>query len=208
MPLATGDAGVADAAPPRSPITRERGDGDIDASPLPERPTAAATPAKRSDAALERDIVTRLQRDPVTAPAAIGVDVAAGLATLTGQVATPAQAMAAEDIAAGVEGVGQVYNRIRLAERGPRSAPAPASPSDAALRDEITRRLAIDSPMTSPDLAIEVDDGVVTLYGTMGSWMEQQRAVAVAYDAGARHVINHLRLVPLQIDPGFPEVEL
>lgn len=177
-------------------------------SPAPDstpddEPEAYAEPPPPSDAALERDIRTRLVRDPLTTGKGIEVDVAATIVTLTGRVDNLGVAQAAEEIAAGVPGVGFVYNSLRLGPPPPeRAPPAPGEASDDVIENRIQARLGLDPRDPTPDaLDVEVEDGVATITGTVRSPVLQAFFISEAYEAGAVRVVDQMRLVPLTIDP-------
>ena len=44
------------------------------------------------------------------------------------------------------------------------------------------------------DITVHVNSGVVTLNGTVDSWFERNLANQSAWEGGARHVINKLRV--------------
>jgi osmotically-inducible protein OsmY len=46
----------------------------------------------------------------------------------------------------------------------------------------------------SEEVSVTVDDGVVTLTGTVDTWSERQSAEENAYEGGAKDVMNDLRV--------------
>ena len=65
---------------------------------------------------------------------------------------------------------------------------------DASLESEIYNRLQNDSSVRFSALAVEVTNGVATVYGTVGSPSDRARALAVVKSTeGVKEVIDHLR---------------
>ncbi len=58
--------------------------------------------------------------------------------------------------------------------------------------------------MDSDDVAVAVDDGVVTLSGTVSSWSEFQDAEKNAFQGGAKDVVNNLAVDYRQYGPYGP----
>ena len=54
------------------------------------------------------------------------------------------------------------------------------------------RRLYWSPFLDADQITMTVDDGVVTLRGTVDSWQERKTAGRQVYQAGARRVINEL----------------
>ena len=77
---------------------------------------------KRSDARVQDDVSDQLEQDHFVDASDIDVTVHEGLVTLAGTVASRQQKRRAEDCAAGVRGVQDVSNQLRL--RRPDQAPA------------------------------------------------------------------------------------
>jgi osmotically-inducible protein OsmY len=72
---------------------------------------------------------------------------------------------------------------------------ASASVHAAALTTKIKAKMALDDAVTSSNINVDTDGGVVTLTGTVASKDEQKRAVRIATEtAGVNKVVNHLRV--------------
>ncbi len=155
------------------------------------------------DSVLTRKVREALDKDPLTANAPIEVDVTATVATLTGNVPSLAASDAAEEIAAKIDGVSKVDNSLELGPppelfTHPRRS---AYPSDEDLRATLDSELGVSPLAIEPKLQIDVTGGVVTLSGTVSTRLAQRTAIVEAYHAGARRVIDHMRLVPLEVSP-------
>jgi osmotically-inducible protein OsmY len=102
----------------------------------------------------------------------IDVKTSEGIATLTGTVDNILAKQRAGRLAETVKGVRSVINRIKVQPDEDRS--------DAAIRNDVIAALAYDPAADSYELDVSVEDGVVTLEGTVQSWQEKQLAMTVA----------------------------
>jgi osmotically-inducible protein OsmY len=67
--------------------------------------------------------------------------------------------------------------------------------SDASLQQRVIRELAWDTRIDATDVGVEVDDGVVTLTGTVGSWAKKLAAQDAAHRvAGVHDVANDIQV--------------
>ena len=73
--------------------------------------------ATAGDAAITAKVKAALLKDPQVAGLKINVDTRAGVVTLNGKVASPAEAQKAVIVASGVEHVTDVVNRLEVAAR-------------------------------------------------------------------------------------------
>lgn len=161
-----------------------------------DAPPAPESPAQPSDSDIERSISAALLGDARTASAVhqIDVDVAAGIAVLSGTAQSQEQADVAELLVSKVPGVTRVENYIVI-ETPPGKRLTSPPPSDADILATVRQALGADTT-----IEIAVDDGVVTLGGIANS-EEVRSAAAIARAAGAREVVDQTRLVPLEITP-------
>lgn len=103
--------------------------------------------------------------DPVTEKAEIAVAVDSGEVGLAGSVSSLAEKRIAEEIVADVWGVTNVVNQLVVTLDKPRS--------DAELQPEIQRLIDNAIPLGSSQVEVTVDDGKVTLTGSINSrWQE------------------------------------
>lgn len=135
-----------------------------------------------------------------------------GIVTLTGVVANEQERQQALQIARTVDGVKQVVDRLRVggiqeggAEPGAGRQPGGQRPgaaeleqlteSDAALLTQVKTKLALDAEVSALNIDVDVDEGVVTLSGTVDSEASRQRAIALAREVeGVRDVRDNLRV--------------
>ena len=134
----------------------------------------------RDDEAIRRDINDALLYDPATESYEVDADVDRGMVTLTGAVDSWHEKQLSERVAAGVRGVQGVINRIDIEYDAERL--------DSEIRAEITQRMKFDTLVGHDDLAVSIDDGKVTLEGTVASLAEKQRAISNAWTAGVDDV--------------------
>ncbi len=141
-----------------------------------------ATPSSRPDDAIRDDVTGRLLDDPVTDAFEIDVSVQEGDVTLSGTVDSWQEKQFAAKIAKSVMGVREVENDLMFMQDIDRP--------DLEIVTEIERQLEIDAYIDDGLIEIDVDDGVVTLDGVVGSLAEKTRAFRKSWVAGVREVHN------------------
>jgi len=164
---------------------------------------------KQVHAALEREHRINLHRHPVK------IESADGTVTLEGEVADVAAKRLALQLAASVQGVSNVVDRLRVAPGERRGDGAVRDSAARLLLDqpelrgcslnvrtnekiEVLRRVT-DDP--AGDIQISVTDGVVVLEGTVISQSHRRFAGALAWwIPGRRDVINALEVRPAYED--------
>src|SRR5258705_1322939 len=80
----------------------------------------------------------------------------------------------------------------------------PPARSDSAIREDVALELKYDPKITSPDIAVAVKDGVVTLSGYASSYWEKDAAEKAAKRVyGVRAVANDIqvKLASTRTDP-------
>jgi len=95
-----------------------------------------------------------------------------GIVTLTGTVSNVLAKDRATRIAETVRGVRSVVNRVDVMPPTPRT--------DATIRSDVARALLEDPAADAYEISVMVDNGHVTLTGTVDSWAEKQIAANVA----------------------------
>lgn len=134
----------------------------------------------RSDATIERDVVTALTTDPATDSWEIFTAVTGGRVTLSGTVESNAERRLAERVAKSVAGVRSVDNRLRTSSDGTRT--------DAEIASDIRALLDWDVRLDTRLLTVDVAAGEVTLGGAVASDFERDLATAIAWVAGVSAV--------------------
>ncbi len=127
---------------------------------------AQATGAERA-----RAVEAALAADPTLADADIHVDPSGAAVVLRGEVPTALDRARALEIARAVPGVGSVVDRLTVVT---------AERTDDEIRTDLIAAFERDPAIARYRLGIVVDQGRVTLSGTVASAREKQRAVALA----------------------------
>jgi osmotically-inducible protein OsmY len=138
----------------------------------------------RSAEALEHDVRAALAFDPVIDGHEIGVAVEDGVVTLTGNVGSVREAVAAERAVKRVEGVRSIANGLHVRVRNERT--------DTDIAREALHRLRNNVAVPLTVQAI-VRDGHIRLEGAV-SWEHQRAAAenAVRYLSGVKGVTNEI----------------
>lgn len=146
------------------------------------------------DTALEEDPRLRAGRQVQTPHPRIRVR--DGVVTLSGEVDSPLARDAAVEDASLIRGVIGVNDRLQV-----EGAPVPArigpdrSARDDAMEARIYSMLNADPEIGANDtFEVNVDQGVADLGGIVESWRIHRRFTHDAFLAGAREVVNHLRV--------------
>ncbi|MEP7005748.1 MAG: BON domain-containing protein [Sphingomonas bacterium] len=147
----------------------------------------------KTDSQLQRDVIAELEWDPIVHHTDIGVGVVAGVVTLSGFVHSFAEKMAAEAAARRVAGVRALAEELKVRH------PSDAKTADSEIARRILDLLAWDALVPSDRITIKVEQGWVTLAGTV-DWFYQKDAARHA--AGKIHgVIGISNLVALRQVP-------
>jgi osmotically-inducible protein OsmY len=172
------------------------------------------SPWERSAEGLERDVRQALERDPYLEPREIAVSARHGEVSLAGTVDSMFERERATEVASEVLGVEAVDNNLGVDDVAPLiynpyvDEPAleddawypGAAPytirSDARIEKNVRDQLRWSPFVDIGDLSLSVDDGVVTLTGTVDSWSERAAATENAFEGGAVRVENELEVGP------------
>jgi osmotically-inducible protein OsmY len=145
------------------------------------------TPPVRLESQIRGDVLTALAVDPVTEPYEIDVSVNQAVVTLSGEVDSPTEKEAAEEVAQRVKGVAGVRNALTFDFTDDRT--------DADIKADIKRRFRTDASIASGGIDVEVNDGKVTLAGSVLSAVEKDEALAEAWRVpGVESVANQLEV--------------
>ncbi len=151
---------------------------------------AAKAPAAEDDLSDPRmaDAVERVfRRDPAINANRIDVAVHEGVVELTGAVGNMLAKDRATHVAQAVRGVRSVSNRLDVQ--------TPLVRTDHAIRGDVIMSLVRDRVSESFDIAVTVDDGVVTLSGNVQSWQESRFAERAAKEVkGVSEVENRITI--------------
>jgi osmotically-inducible protein OsmY len=144
---------------------------------------------QRTDTDVAQDIVDALALNIMVPPGRVKVAVEDGWVTLTGEVDWQFQRVEAESVVRSISGVTGVTNLIRVKRRT-------ASPAD--IKKEIENALIRTAQVDAKQIQVHVEDGHVTLSGTVRSWAERAEAEKAAWRApGVTKVTNEIRVQPV-----------
>ncbi len=149
---------------------------------------AIDTPA-RPDEDIRKDILTALMNDPATEHYEVGVQVKDAVATLSGTVGSWAESQLAAQIARGVVGAKAIQNKLHVKYSASRTA--------SEILADVRARLQWDVWVGGDPVTATVQDGKVTLTGSVGSALEKSRAVTDAWVTGVTDVDGKA----LEVDP-------
>jgi len=146
---------------------------------------------KVDDAMLTAEVKTRVLADDISRGTNIDVDTFQGHVTLLGTVATDAARRKTEAIAAAVDGVESVDNKLAVSDpteyregaerRAPEESQAGGSAaSDSWITAKIKAQLLADDAIDGTEIHVTTEKGVATLTGVVASEAVRERAVAVA----------------------------
>ena len=155
------------------------------------------------DVLLYQNILDALGRDPYVGFFPFSLRMSNGKVHLYGQVNNHFEQAQAAEVAAGVNGVAEVENNVRvLGSTGFDGLPTAWYPSatrlafhpnsDFALAERIRTLYFWSASLHNQDVEVLVEDGRVTLTGTVETWLDREQAAFDAYEAGAQNVDNDL----------------
>jgi osmotically-inducible protein OsmY len=158
---------------------------------------AAQTPGRVcTDPCLKAAIAALYIHSPFLSPFRIDISVENAVATLEGTVSDPGERALAGEIAAGLDGVSSVINRIRVAPpAGVTSAMAPlaCAADDETLVDRVEAQLHWHRPTHGMKLQVSAEDGIVTLHGVAGDAQQAELARLIALNTcGVKQVVSRL----------------
>jgi osmotically-inducible protein OsmY len=142
--------------------------------------------AQRSDADIQADVHLQLETDAFLPPGGLGVRSHNGIVTLTGNVNNTFEKIQAIDAVARVKGVRDIVDNITVST---------AWDTDAAMARRIKDFLATNAELqgVADQIHVAVNQGVVTLTGTVNFWSERDAAGETALETeGVRRVDNQL----------------
>jgi len=150
--------------------------------------------AVRSDAEIQKDVVSSLSRDVYLTGLPVSVAVHGGIVTLSGTVGNAYERDRADDVARWVRGVADVNDQLVVdwvEDRGVVATPPVLS--DAALKKAVQHELEQDWRLDPSWITVDVHMGAVTLRGTVPTREERNIAERDAHDVvGVAWVVNRL----------------
>lgn len=140
---------------------------------------------RSSDEDLAARIAAALRDDPFVARFAVSIDVDNGSVILSGTVNNTYEKDQAERVVSRVKGVTRVSNKLSF-ERVWRPM------ADADILKNVRDQLYWSPFVDQEKVVTAVENGVVTLSGTVNTWVERDAAGENAWEAGAKDVRNRL----------------
>jgi osmotically-inducible protein OsmY len=154
-----------------------------------------ASADRKTDSETQQDVLRELSRDTRVEETDVGVEVDAGIVTLSGTVSSWGKRHAAAEAAHRVRGVLDVANDIVV------KIPGTPGRTDTEVAHAVRNALAWDVFVPDTRIRSTVSDGVVTLDGDVETWTQAEDAErAVRNLAGVRSVMN-LISIKRRIDP-------
>ena len=149
----------------------------------------------RTDAEIARDAAFALNlRDSV--PRTVKAAVHNGRITLSGAVDWMFQKMQAEKLVHHIPGVVGVLNHIEVMPKA----------AGRDIQKRIVHALHRSADVNAKQIEVKVDGNVVTLTGTVGSWLQRESAERAAGSApGVGHVDNRIMIVPTFVLDEVPD---
>ncbi len=151
------------------------------------------------DISAARAISTRMSRAYDYKLGGVDVEVAEGIAVLSGQVPTNEDRLEAERIAWSAPGVFQVGNEVAVGDK----QGLIGNTKDGFLKQSIRTRFIADKTVSSLNYNIEVHNGLVYLLGVAESPEELERAAHIASTTkGTKEVISYVRMAGDPVQSG------
>lgn len=165
----------------------------------------------RSDDEIADDVRDFLRSDPYVDKLDITVHVHQGTASLMGTVDSHFERWQAEDLAARTRGVTAIRNMLSVSYEPFESQPSfydwdvveaeydfePITltrRADWEIRQDVRQEMFWSPFVDADQVEVEVDEGSVTLSGTVNSFTERRQAEEEAYEGGAVAVDNNLKV--------------
>jgi osmotically-inducible protein OsmY len=140
-----------------------------------------------SDRTLQQSIERRFLHDPHLSAFGLTVESLNGIVTLKGSVSNARAKLTAHELAQSTPGVRDVLNEIAVEPAG--------GISDQQITDEIRFLLDSHPAIGKGSIAVQVDVGIVTLGGAVGSPVEYALAEDVARSARGVRAVHNLLLI-------------
>ncbi len=145
----------------------------------------------KTDAELQRDVMTELKWEPTIHAAEIGVAVKDGVVTLSGNVDSYGKKWAADRAAKRVSGVKAVAEEIKVTPAGSYKR------ADKDIAQSATKVLEWNLWVPSDRVKVMVQDGRITLSGDVDWYYQKEYAEdAVRHLVGVLGVINSITIKP------------
>jgi osmotically-inducible protein OsmY len=150
----------------------------------------------KSDRELQDDVLKELRWDSRVRQEEVGVEVDAGIVTLTGTVDGWAKKLAAKEAAHRVVGVRDVADDVRV------KLPGSLLRTDTEIAKDVRFALEWEAFVPDQNIRSTVSDGLVTLEGEVNTLLQKEDAArAIRGVRGVKGVNNWLTVSHVQADP-------
>lgn len=141
------------------------------------------------DQQITRELQRKLQEDNIVSAHLIDIETSNGVVTLSGTVDSLLEEARAIRIAENMKGVLRVMDKLTV---------VPVMRSDVDILTDVESALAVDPATDSYEIAVTVNDGIVTLTGSVESFAEKEIAARVV--KGVKGVVD----VENELDITYP----
>lgn len=150
----------------------------------------------KSDREIQEDVLNELRWDSRVRQEEVGVEVDAGIVTLTGTVDSWAKKLAAKEAAHRVVGVRDVADDVRI------KLPGSLQRTDTEIAKDVRFALEWEAFVPDQNIRSTVSDGLVTLEGQVNTLLQKQDAAwAIRGVRGVKGVNSWLTVAPVKADP-------
>lgn len=145
----------------------------------------------RTNIEIQKEVIDAIRWEPILNAAEIGVTVKQGIVTLSGQVETYSQKLAAEKAAKKVRGVKALAEDIQV------GVSAFNKKTDAEIAEAILASLKWQTAVDEEQIKVQVEDGIARLQGEV-DWTYQKiiAQTAVQHINGLRMLLNEITVKP------------
>lgn len=151
---------------------------------------------KKTDSEIQQAVLREFKWDTRVEETDVGVEVDAGVVTLTGTVSSWAKRMAAQEAAHRVAGVLDVANDVQV------KVPGSPGRTDTDIARAVRQALEWDVFVPEARIRSTVSDGWVTLEGDVDYWSQREDAErAIRNLAGVRGVSSKIEIKPPKVVP-------
>src|SRR5687767_1100126 len=151
---------------------------------------------KRTDAEIQQAVLRELKWDTRIHETEVGVEVDAGIVTLTGTVSDYGKRFVAQEAAHRVAGVLDVANDIQV------KVPGTAGRTDTEIAGAVRHALEWDFRVPDERIQSTVSEGSVTLEGEVDYWSQREDAEkAIRNLACVRGINNRIEIKPSDVAP-------
>jgi len=148
----------------------------------------------RTDENIKKDVVDQLYWDNRVNAADVKVEVFDGIVTLSGTVTTTNARYSAASDSWMIAGVTNVENNLQVIYETDKK-----TPTDPEIKSQAENTLLWNEDIDSTGVEVSINQGVVTLNGTVDSYWKKWLAERIVYrNFGVLSVENHLTIVPTQ----------